>query len=155
MRQFPMPKQDKESPTTGLSRNEASGIPASSSGGENVSREKVTDKRLRRDIRIPDMDMWAKIDRIMEEPQYAKSFNKVINAALYYGLDKLMRRLFETEETVESAQVADKEYIRRVDGVNETYFLEIARLLKDVIVNVTINKSLLSSLFKYLSSIQR
>ena len=96
------------------------------------------------------MDMWAKIDRIMEEPQYAKSFNKVINAALYYGLDELMRRLFETEETVESAQVADKQYIRRVDGVNETYFLEIARLLKEVIVNVTINKSLLSSLFKYL-----
>ena len=94
--------------------------------------------------------MWAKIDRIMEEPQYAKSFNKVINAALYYGLDELMRRLFETEETVESAQVADKQYIRRVDGVNETYFLEIARLLKEVIVNVTINKSLLSSLFKYL-----
>lgn len=99
--------------------------------------------------------MWAKIGRIMEEPQYAKSFNKVINAALYYGLDELMRRLFETEETVESAQVADKQYIRRVDGVNETYFLEIARLLKEVIVNVTINKSLLSSLFKYLSSIQR
>lgn len=75
---------------------------------KNVGRKKVTDKRARRYIRIPDMDMWAKIDRIMEEPQYAKSFNKVINAALYDGLDELMRRLFETEETVESAQVADK-----------------------------------------------
>lgn len=107
----------------------------------------ITDRRMRRYIRIRDMELWEKIDRIMEEPQYAKSFNKVINDALYYGLDELMRQLFETTETSVSEQIIDKQYIRRVDGVDETYFFEIARLLKEVIVNVTINKSMLASLF--------
>ena len=60
-----------------------------------------------------------------------------------------MRHLFESEETVkaELKRVLAKKLIRRVDGVNEADFLEITKLLKVVLINVTINKSLLSSLF--------
>ncbi len=111
--------------------------------------ERNTDRSVRKFITIRDTQLWDKIDRIMEEPKYAKSFNKVINDALYFGLDELMRHLFETEETIaeEQEEIRDKKYIRRVDGVNETYFMEVAKLLKEVIVNVNVNKSLLSSLF--------
>ena len=105
------------------------------------------DNRMRRYIRITDESMWEKIDKIMEEPGYSKSFNKVINDALYFGLDELMRQLFEKEEVVEAERLVETNYIRRVDGVNEAYFLEIAKLLKELLINVTINKSLLSSLF--------
>ena len=60
-----------------------------------------TDRSVRKFITIRDTELWEKIDKIMEEPKYAKSFNKVINDALYFGLDELMRHLFEPEETVE------------------------------------------------------
>lgn len=111
--------------------------------------ERNTDRSVRKFITIRDTELWEKIDKIMEEPKYAKSFNKVINDALYYGLDELMRHLFEPEETVEEEQerVLEKKLLRRAGGVNETYFMDIERQLKEVILNVTINKSLLSSLF--------
>lgn len=37
--------------------------------------------------------------------------------------------------------------MRRADGTNEAYFWEIVKLLKEVLLNETVNKSLLSSLF--------
>ena len=68
----------------------------------------------------------------MEEEKYKKSFNKVINDALYFGLDELMRYLFESEETIkEQEQYRKQKLIRKLDGVNEVYFMEIAKLLKD------------------------
>lgn len=108
-----------------------------------------TNRSVRKFITIRDTELWEKIDKIMEEPKYAKSFNKVINDALYFGLDELMRHLFEPEETVEAEQerVLERKLIRRADGLNETYFMEMAKLLQELIINVTINKSMLSALF--------
>lgn len=111
---------------------------------ENMEEEKV-DKRQRRYIRIRDADMWKKIDKLMTLPKYSKSFNKIVNAALYYGLDELIRRNFETVE--EYMGLEKKEFVRKIDGLNETFFWDIIRLLKEVIINETINKSLLCSLF--------
>lgn len=115
----------------------------------NMRGERNTDRSVRKFITIRDTELWEKIDKIMEEPKYAKSFNKVINDALYFGLDELMRHLFEPEETVEAEheRVLEKKFLRRADGVNETYFMDIEKQLKEVILNVTINKSMLSSLF--------
>ena len=60
----------------------------------------------------------------MEEEKYKKSFNKVINDALYFGLDELMRYLFESEETIkEQEQYRKQKLIRKLDGVNEVYFV--------------------------------
>lgn len=105
-----------------------------------------TDNRMRRYIRITDGDMWAKIDKIMTLDKYSKSFNKVIIDALYFGLDELIARLFETVEEVEDKPAGTK-LIRRVDGLNEEYFSDIAKLLKELIINVTVNKSILCSLY--------
>ena len=103
-----------------------------------------TDNRMRRYIRITDGDMWAKIDKIMTLDKYSKSFNKVIIDALYFGLDELIARLFETVEEVED-KPAEIKLIRRVDGLNEEYFSDIAKLLKELIIDVTVNKSILCS----------
>ena len=104
----------------------------------------TTENRQRRYIRITDEDMWAKIDKIMTLDKYSKSFNKVIVDALYYGLDALSDRLFGTAEVERPAETPPE---RRADGVQEEYFLEIVQLLKELIIGVTINKSMLCSLY--------
>ena len=104
-----------------------------------------TENRQRRYIRITDEDMWAKIDKIMTLDKYSKSFNKVIVDALYFGLDDLLDRLFETVE--ETERPTETKLVRRVNGVNEEYFWEIIKLLKELIIGVTINKSMLCSLY--------
>ena len=98
--------------------------------------ERNTDRSVRKFITIRDTELWEKIDRIMEEKKYSKSFNKVINDALYYGLDELMRHLFELEETVaiEQEQAREQKLIRRVDGVNETYVLTNERYIGECLL---------------------
>ena len=129
--------------------------PPSSGGGNkretrfsrrrDMNRNKTTtENRQRRYIRITDEDMWAKIDKIMTLDKYSKSFNKVIVDALYFGLDALSDRLFGTTEVERSAGTNPE---RRADGVNEEYFWEIIKLLKELIIGVTINKSILCSLY--------
>lgn len=51
-------------------------------------KRKEIEKAIDRHIRITDMDMLKQIDEIMEHSQY-KSFSKVINDALFYGLPVL------------------------------------------------------------------
>lgn len=76
--------QDKKSTTskassTFESRRKASAEQAGNQlflGEETVEK---SDKRQRRYIRIRDQTLCEKIDRIMEEEEYRKSFNKVIN----------------------------------------------------------------------------
>lgn len=111
--------------------------------GENME-EEMEDRRQRRYIRIRDADMWSKIDKLMTLPKYSKSFNKIANDALDYGLDELIRRNFEAVE--EHAGQAQK-FVRKIEGLNESFYWDIVKLLKEIIVNETINKSLLCSLF--------
>ena len=109
--------------------------------------ERNTDRNARKFITITDMSLWEKIEAIMEIPNYSKSFNKVINEALFYGLPILYKKLFETvTEEVEGEKPV--QLVRRIDGANEAYFVDIVRLLKEVILNETINKSILCSLFE-------
>lgn len=112
-----------------------------------VRGERNTDRNVRKFITITDIGLWEKIDEIMTLPQYQKSFNKVINEALFYGLDELHRKLFETVEEESEMQTIFKT-VRRIDGLNEDIFYQIVKLLKEVILNATINKSILCSLFE-------
>ena len=103
-----------------------------------------TDRKIRKFITIADDDLWDMIDQIMTTPEYKSSFNKVINEALFIGLPLLHDKLFgavRLEENIKS-QVTDSGSATELDC-----FEEIIRLLKELILNVTINKSLLSSLF--------
>lgn len=98
---------------------------------------------IQKHIRITDSDITESIERIMKLPEY-KSFNQVVNDALFYGLPVLCEKLFgEATLTEETAPPS----IRQSFGVDEKSFDVLVRLMKETVLNVTINKSILSSLF--------
>ena len=88
-------------------------------------------------------ELWEYIDKIMELDEYKKSFNKVINKALMYGLPILYNSLFEMEEENKMSV----QMIKKINGIDENYYSQITNLIKEVILNVTINKSILCSLY--------
>lgn len=100
-----------------------------------------TNRNVRKFITIKDVNIWEQIDQIMTLPEYEKSFNKVINDALFYGIEILFNELFKIEKP--------KPPENEMQSQNqEEQLLQIVRLLKEMIVNETINKSILCSLFQ-------
>lgn len=98
---------------------------------------------IEKHVLITDTNISDQVDRLMELPEY-KSFNKVVNDALFYGLPKLTESIF--------GEIKLEEQPPRKEPLHFMYFDEkqfgiIVRLLKEIVLNVTINKSILSSLF--------
>lgn len=99
---------------------------------------------IQKHIRIADSDITEQINRIMKLPEY-KSFNQVVNDALFYGLPILCEKLFgETKLSEESTPPSQRQSF---GGLDKKSFDVIVKLLKETVLNVTINKSILSSLF--------
>jgi hypothetical protein len=71
----------------------------------------------------------------MTLPTYEKSFNKVVNDALMYGLPKLYAAEFGIPEQEEAPK--PEQSGRDIGGDS---FLKIVRLLREVIINENINK---------------
>ena len=118
-------------------------------GGEYVSgkREKIG---VQRHIRIADSELNAEIERLMQQPGY-ESANKVINDALYYGLPILTEKIFGGAVTEEERLALSKP---RESGSKEEEFYAVAtRLLKETALNAAINKSILSSLYNFVSDV--
>lgn len=119
-------------------------------GGHNLN-EKKEKIGIQKHIRVTDKEITTQIERVMELPEY-KSFNQVVNDALFYGLPLLCEKLFGeatlSEETAPPSQ-------RQSFGVDEKSFAVIVKLLKETVLNVTINKSILSSLFHDLGRINK
>lgn len=105
----------------------------------------VKDKRARRYIRITDEDSWKLIDEIAEEGKYKNSFNQIINDALYYGLPLLHKSLFGETELSENESAEQRNGTEKIS--NGEYNAVIVRLLKEIVLNATINKSILSSIY--------
>lgn len=103
--------------------------------------ERNTDRNTRKFITIKDINIWEQIDQIMTLPEYEKSFNKVVNEALFYGIEILFNEVFKIKKPKEEK----KETPLKTD---EESLSQIIRLLKEIIVNETINKSILCSLFQ-------
>lgn len=107
---------------------------------------KIEGHAIRYYLRIVDDNLWQYIDRLQTIDKYKNSFNKMVNEALDYGLPLLLKAEFgEVEELKDIPEAQAK---TPTDIATERYYTEVVRLLKEVIVNVTINKSLLSSLFQ-------
>lgn len=98
---------------------------------------------IEKHVRITDTNISDQIDRLMELPEY-KSFNKVVNDALFYGLPKLTESIFGEVKLEEQPPRKEPLHFMYFD---EKQFAIIVRLLKETVLNVTINKSILSSLF--------
>lgn len=97
---------------------------------------------IEKHIRIADRVVSEQINRIMELPEY-KSFNKVINDALFYGVPMLCEKLFgevKLDEATPSIPL-------RANELEDKHFQVMIQLLKEMVMNVIINKSILSSLF--------
>lgn len=99
---------------------------------------------IQKHIRIADSDITEQINRIMKLPEY-KSFNQVVNDALFYGLPILCEKLFG--ETKLSEETTPPSQRQSFGGLDKKSFDVIVKLLKETVLNVTINKSILSSLF--------
>ena len=102
---------------------------------------KEVDKGADKHIRITDVSLCEKIDDILRLPNY-KSFNKVINDALWYGLDELHRKLFGDKKANEEPP---QENAANVNGEN---MKELKLLLREIILNETLNKQMLSALYR-------
>ena len=107
-------------------------------------KRKQTEKAVDRHIRITDIDMLEQIDEIMEDPEY-KSFSKVINDALFYGLPILHNKLYG-EVTLDEQPAPQRPQING-SRLDDELFDTIVKLLKETVLNVTINKSILSSIY--------
>ena len=105
--------------------------------------ERNTSKNTRKFISIPDEKKWEQIERIMSLPQYEKSFNRVINNALDYGLPLLIKAEFG-----EIDEEAEEKIYSTVHSKDEEFYGQVIRLFKEMIMNQVITKAIVSSLFE-------
>ena len=83
----------------------------------------------------------------MEYPEY-KSFGKVINEALFIALPIMLNRLEGKEEITLSNEFAEPyKPISQAKMMNDDATDTVIKLLRETVMNVVINKSILSSLF--------
>ncbi len=111
-----------------------------------MEEKKENNRTLRKYIRIYDNKIWDYIEKISELDEYKVSFNKLINDALMYGVPILYNSLFNIVEEKEESNSSIK-MVRKINGFDESYYSQITNLIKEVILNVTINKSILCSLY--------
>ena len=115
-------------------------------------KRKEVEKSIHRHIRITDMEMLDMIDQIMEYPEF-NSFNKVINEALWIALPKILDRLEGREEI--TLGDAEPYNVPQPQATEEEFYAVVVQLLKEIVMNVVINKSLLSSIFHDLKQVNK
>lgn len=111
---------------------------------ENKKEERYRERRY---IRIKDIDSWDLIDKIAQDDRYKKHFNKIINDALFYGLPILYDHIFGEVKLEETPPVLPQNIL----CFNQSQYKIIERLLREMVLNATINKSILSSIFHAMS----
>ena len=116
-------------------------------------KRKEVDKAVDRHIRIMDMSTMKQIDEIMKDPEY-KSFSKVINDALFYELPILRNKLYG-EVTLDDEQSTPLRPQINGSRLDDELFNTVVKLLKETVFNVTINKSILSSVYNDLERINK
>lgn len=99
------------------------------------------DKRERRYIRIGDYNMWELIDEIAQADKYKKSFNRIINDALIFGLPLLRDSLYgQVGNAEETENKAERQEAERANG-------QIVSLLREIVLSQALEKSMVASLF--------
>lgn len=105
--------------------------------------ERNKDRNVRKFISIYDVSIWEQIDKLMTLPQYEKTFNKVINDALDYGLPLLIKEAFGIIDYEEETKQYNTAHSRE-----EEFYGQVVRLFKESIMNMNIIKAIVSSLFE-------
>ena len=116
-------------------------------------KRKEVEKSVDRHIRIWDMESLKQIDKIMEYPEY-KSFSKVINDALFIALPIMLNRLEGKKEVALSNEHAEPyKHIPQAQIMSDEASEIVIKLLRETVMNVVINKSILSSLYHAIGSL--
>ena len=114
-------------------------------------KSKITDVRARRYIRILDEDKWVDIDKLLTLKKYENSFNQLINDALDYGLPLLVKAEFgaidESEFVMDEPVMEEGMWNEEANQQLDELINNLMLLMEEVVLNATINKSLLCSLF--------
>lgn len=119
------------------------------------------EKRERRYIRISDVGLWELIDALMERDDRKSSFNAIINDALSRGLPILYEEYFgkkeskEGEEDVREWTPPDFPKMPLADPPDAAYYSEVVTALKELNLNVLLNKKMLCGIFQYLIETSR
>ena len=103
---------------------------------------------VQRHIRIADSEMIEQIERLTKLPGYERA-NKVINEAIFYGMPILYEKLTGGMVTEEERNSLIQP--RTSGSTQEEFYAVLTRLLRETVLNVTINKSILSSLYNFIS----
>ena len=92
--------------------------------------------------------MTEMINALVNHPD-GGNFNQVINEALFYGLPILYEKLLG--DTVTEEEKISLVKPRKKGSKNEELNAVTVQLLRETVLNATINKSILSSIYNFLS----
>ena len=143
-------KQDKEvGINPDFDKAEAGNPLCHACGTEDVKKQRGRPVKIgtEKHIRITDSDLTDKINLLMKIPGYG-NFNKVINEALFYGLPILYEKLYGGTVTEEEKISLVKP--RKKGSKDEELNAVTVQLLRETVLNATINKSILSSIFNFI-----
>ena len=106
-----------------------------------------TDRYARKFITIIDESKLEDIARLMEKDEYKDDFNKVINDALDYGLPQLLKIAYGEIEENGLPSIQPQGYELLVNDFDSDKLSEILDLFEEVLLNATLIKSMVASLF--------
>ncbi len=105
-------------------------------------------------FRLRDEENWQMIDRLMTLPHYANNRASLINNALTYGLPKLIEEEFGEKTLCDEPceQPTEKLVVQVQEAIPDERIDQLIRLLQEIVMNTTISKSLICSLFNVKSA---
>ena len=108
--------------------------------------KKETEKCIDRHVRITDMAKAEQIDRIMKLLDF-KSFNEFFNEFLRVSLSDFYNKMCGGNVELPKDSAEEMKELAHENNEDAAFYGLLVRLLKEIVLNVTINKSILSSLF--------
>ena len=111
-----------------------------------MDRDSILSGNSRQYISVTDCDL---LEMIAELLPFYKSFNRLANDALAYGLPKLIEDKFgeKTLNDEPCEQPTEKPTVQISEDVHDKRIDEIVRLLQEIIMDTHISKSLVCALF--------
>ena len=98
-------------------------------------------------FRLRDEDNWLIMDRLMLFPEYEKNRAKLINDSLTIGLPLLLREKEDGKIMLEEEPSGGEKTSVVMPESYEADNRELKRLLSEIVINTSLNKSMLSGLF--------
>lgn len=118
---------------------------------------KIMKRDIQKTVRIWNADRAAELEQIQTLPQY-KSTNKALNDALDRGLPILYRELFGDESEPDEPARDEQELPLPATSAgvsvhcpDSEFCWTVMLLLKEINLNVLLNKQMLSGIFRYLA----